>query len=105
MQKVSSPPAMRGRKKSFCSSVPYCMMVGPTVLMVSIGMGAPSATDSSNTMNCSTAERPRPPYWTGQPTASQPSLPIWRTIRRCTGPTPGSSAPSSARTSSVSNSA
>ena len=95
MQKVSSPSAMRGRKNSFCSSVPNCMIVGPTVLMVSIGMGAPSATDSSNTMNCSTAERPLPPYSTGQPTASHPSEPIWRTKRRCTGPVP-SSAPSSA---------
>ena len=76
MQNVSSPPAIRGRKKSFCSSVPNCMMVGPTVLMVSIGMGAPSATDSSNTMNCSTADSPRPPYSVGQPTANQPSDPI-----------------------------
>ena len=104
MQNVSSPAAMRVRKKSFCSSVPYCMMVGPTVLMVSIGMGAPSATDSSNTMNCSTADNPRPPYSFGQPTASQPSAPIRRTMRRWTGPVP-SSAPRAARTSSVSSSA
>ncbi len=31
-----------GRKKSFCSCVPNCMMVGPTVFMVSMGTGAPA---------------------------------------------------------------
>ena len=56
MQKVISPLEMRGRKKSFCCWLPCSMMVGPTVLMVSMGIGAPSATDSSKQMNCSTAE-------------------------------------------------
>ena len=32
-----------GRKISFCSSVPKLMIVGPTVLIVSIGTGAQSA--------------------------------------------------------------
>ena len=64
------------------------MIVGPTVLIVSIGTGAPARIDSSNQMNCSTALKPRPPYSLGQPTPSQPSAPIWRTTLRCSGPTP-----------------
>ena len=53
MQKCSSPARMRGRKSAFCSSVPNCMIVGPTVLIVSIGTGAPERIDSSKKMNCS----------------------------------------------------
>jgi hypothetical protein len=34
------------------------MMVGPTVLIVSIGTGAPARIDSSKKMNCSMSERP-----------------------------------------------
>ena len=50
------------------------MIVGPTVLIVSIGTGAPARIDSSNQMNCSTGVKPRPPYSSGQPTPSQPSV-------------------------------
>ena len=53
MQKWISPFRIFGRKNSFCSSVPNCMIVGPTVLMVSIGTGAPARIDSSKKMNCS----------------------------------------------------
>ena len=42
MQKWISPARILGRKNSFCSSVPKFMMVGPTVLMVSMGTGAPA---------------------------------------------------------------
>jgi hypothetical protein len=58
MQKWMSPARILGRKNAFCSSVPNCMMVGPTVLMVSMGTGAPARIDSSKKMNCSMAERP-----------------------------------------------
>ena len=103
MQKWISPLRILGRKKSFCSSVPNRMIVGPTVLIVSIGTGAPARIDSSNQMNCSTGVKPRPPYSVGQPTPSQPSSPIWRTTLRIAGPTPP--APTrSARTSGVSSS-
>jgi len=64
------------------------MMVGPTVLMVNIGTGAPHRMDSSKKMNCSIAERPWPPYSFGQPIPSQPSLAIWATTRRTVGPMP-----------------
>ncbi len=71
--------------------------------MVSIGIGAPMATDSSNITNCSTALYPRPPYSSGQPTVSHPSRPIRPTTSRWTGPHPAS-APSASRTSGVSSS-
>jgi hypothetical protein len=58
MQKWTSPFRIRGRNSAFCSSVPKSMMVGPTVLIVSIGTGAPARIDSSKKMNCSMAERP-----------------------------------------------
>jgi hypothetical protein len=64
------------------------MIVGPTVLIVSIGTGAPERIDSSKKMNCSTSERPCPPYSTGQPMPSQPSSPIWRAIARVDSPVP-----------------
>ena len=62
------------------------MMVGPTVLMVSIGTGAPLRIDSSKKMNCSMAERPWPPHSLGQPMPSQPSAPICLTTWRTVGP-------------------
>src|SRR5215472_2561738 len=58
---------MLGRKAAFCSSVPYCMIVGPTVLMVRKGTGAPARCASSKKMNCSMAERPWPPNSDAQP--------------------------------------
>ncbi len=58
MQKWVSPARIGGRKRSFCSSVPKFMIVGPTVLMVSIGTGAPARIDSSKKMNCSIGPRP-----------------------------------------------
>ena len=103
MQKCRSPARILGRKKSFCSSVPYCMIVGPTVLMVSIGTGAPMRIDSSKKMNCSIWLRPWPPYSVGQPMPSQPSVAICLTMRRWVGPTPASWCRSSL-TSSVSRS-
>jgi hypothetical protein len=88
MQKEISPARILGRKNSFCSCVPKFMMVGPTVLVVSIGTGAPLRMDSSKKMNCSTAERPCPPHSVGHPMPSQPSVPICLTTLRTTGPMP-----------------
>ena len=64
------------------------MMVGPTVLMVSIGTGAPARIDSSKKMYCSMADRPWPPYSVGHPMPSQPSSAICFTTRRMWGPMP-----------------
>ena len=64
------------------------MIVGPTVLIVSIGTGAPARIDSSKKTNCSIAERPWPPYSVGQPTPAQPSAHICFHACRVTGPTP-----------------
>ena len=80
------------------------MMVGPTVLMVSIGTGAPARIDSSKKMNCSRAERPWPPYSLGQPIPNHPSSAICFTTRRISGPIPPPAANCSS-TSGVSNSA
>ncbi len=88
MQKWISPARILGKKNAFCSSVPKFMMVGPTVLMVSIGTGAPERIDSSKKMNCSMADRPWPPYSLGQPIPSQPSLAICLVMRRTVGPMP-----------------
>jgi hypothetical protein len=104
MAKLSSPARILGRKKDFCSSVPKRMMVGPTVLMVTNGNGAPARRVSSKKMNWSVAGRPWPPNSVGQPMPSQPSLPIWRTTwSQASPPSPPSARP--ARTSSVSRSA
>ncbi len=73
MQKWISPLRIFGRKNSFCSSVPNRMIVGPTVLIVSIGTGAPARIDSSNQMNCSTGVKPRPPYSLG-PADAEPAV-------------------------------
>ncbi len=54
MQNSISPAEILGRKKRFCSSVPKRMIVGPTVLMVSIGTGAIARIDSSKKMKWST---------------------------------------------------
>ena len=64
------------------------MIVGPTVLIVSIGTGAPARIDSSKKMNCSIAERPWPPHSVGQPMPAHPSAHICFQTRRVTGPTP-----------------
>ncbi len=64
------------------------MIVGPTVLIVSMGTGAPLRIASSKKMNCSMADRPWPPHSVGHPMPSQPSLPICLTTLRTTGPMP-----------------
>ena len=65
------------------------MSVGPTVLRAIIGTGAPARVASSKNTNCSSTERPWPPYSVGQPTPSQPSAPIfWRTSREVGPPWP-----------------
>ena len=74
------------------------MIVGPTVLMASIGTGALARCTSSKKMSCSMGVRPWPPYSFGQPTPSHPSRPIWRTSSLYNGP----SQPLSARASSTS---
>ncbi len=102
MQKWISPARISGRKSFFFSSVPNFMIVGPTVLIVSIGTGAPVRIDSSKKMNCSICDRPWPPYSSGQPMPSQPSAPICCTMSLVTGPTPCSRC-SASRTSGVSS--
>ncbi len=104
MQKWISPARILGRNSAFCSSVPKSINVGPTVLMVSIGTGAPARIDSSKKMNCSIADLPCPPYWVGHPIPSQPSAAICRTSLRTVGPMPELVA-RSASTSGVSISA
>src|SRR5689334_12211725 len=102
MAKLISPARIPGRKNDFCSSLPKRMIVGPTVLSVTNGNGAPARCTSSKKMNWSVAGRPCPPYSWGQPIPSHPSVPICRTTSRNRGlPSPGS--PSSARTSGVSS--
>src|SRR5207253_2305813 len=58
----------------------------PTVLSVTSGTGAPAAMAASKKMNCSTGERPCPPYSLGQPMPSHPSAPIWRMTLRYISP-------------------
>jgi hypothetical protein len=64
------------------------MIVGPTVLMVSMGTGAPARIDSSKKMNCSIGPLPWPPHSFGHPMPSQPSVAICLTTRRMSGPIP-----------------
>ena len=52
------------------------MRVGPTVLMVRTGIGAPAMLASSLKISWSIIERAWPPYSFGQPMPSQPSAPI-----------------------------
>ena len=73
------------------------MIVGPTVLMDSIGTGASARWASSKKMSCSIGERSWPPYSFGQPMPSHPSAAICLTASFHTGP-PISSAQSSACT-------
>ena len=63
---------------AFCSAVPYSCSVGPTVCSVTAGSGTSALAASLAKICCSTWPNPRPPYCTGQPTPSQPSLPIRR---------------------------
>ena len=76
------------------------MIIGPTVDRVTNGNGARARWTSVKKMNWSAAGRPWPPYSTGQPIPSQPSVPIWRTIRRNVTP-PSVSVSSAWRTSGV----
>ena len=64
------------------------MIVGATLLIVSIGTGAPARIDSSKNTNCSIAERPWPPYSSGQPIPAQPSAHICFQTPRIGPPTP-----------------
>ena len=73
------PSRIAGRNFFFCSSVPYTMSVGPTVLSVTSGIGALTRCASSKKMNCSSAVNPRPPYSLGQPTPSRLAAPSART--------------------------
>ena len=70
---------------AFCSSLPYCMSVGPTVFTVSMGTGARARIDSSKKTNCSISLDPGRRNSLGQPIPSHPSLPICRTISRVAG--------------------
>jgi hypothetical protein len=49
---------MPRRKVCFCASVPAAIKVGPTVLRVTKGTGAPARRASSNQIICSIAVRP-----------------------------------------------
>src|SRR6202012_1150585 len=68
MANSTLPSRIAGRNVCFCSSVPNCIRVGPTVLSVTSGIGALTRLASSAKMNCSIAEKPRPPNSLGQPT-------------------------------------
>src|SRR6478735_4069414 len=80
------------------------MRVGPTVLTVTNGNGAPARCTSSKKMNCSMALAPPPPNSFGQPSPSHPSAPIRRKIERARSPASAPSSSNSRRTSSVINS-
>lgn len=82
MEKCRSPAAILGRKNFFCSSVPKCMIVGATLLMVRNGTGTLAMAASSLKMRLSIGVRAWPPYSLGQFSVSQPSLPIWDTVSR-----------------------
>src|ERR1700743_1164053 len=71
MANSTLPSRIAGRNVCFCSSVPYCIKVGPTVLSVTNGIGALTRLASSAKMNCSIAEKPRPPNSFGHPTPSR----------------------------------
>jgi hypothetical protein len=58
------------------------MIVGPTVLIVRNGTGAPASAASSVKISWSNRERSCPPNSRGQPRVSQPSVPICRTTSR-----------------------
>src|SRR6516225_9531845 len=62
------------------------MRVGPTVLSVTSGIGALTRCASSEKMNCSIGENPRPPYSLGKPTPSRLWAPRARTHSRTAGP-------------------
>ncbi|SHY05130.1 Uncharacterised protein [Mycobacteroides abscessus subsp. abscessus] len=47
MEKCNLPAAIFGKKNFFCSSVPKCMIVGATLLIVRNGTGAPAMAASS----------------------------------------------------------
>ena len=86
MAKFRSPARIPGRKRSFWSSVPKRMIVGPTVLIDSIGTGASARWASSKKISCSIGDRSWPPYSLGQPIPSQPSAAICLTFSFQTGP-------------------
>ena len=71
MANSTLPSRMAGRNCCFCSSVPYRISVGPTVFSVTSGIGASTRRASSAKMNCSIAEKPRPPNSLGHPTPSR----------------------------------
>ncbi len=65
--KYSSPRAMPGTKRSFCSSVPHLRMLGAICrsAIQCAATGAPAASSSSVTAKRSSALAPRPPYCSG----------------------------------------
>ena len=79
MAKLISPARIPERKKLFCSSVPYRMSIGPTVLRVTNGKRCPGSLDLGEEDELIGGRAPCPPYSLGQPIPSQPSLPIRRT--------------------------
>jgi hypothetical protein len=79
---------MRGSRSDLCSSVPNLISVGAIVLSVRNGTGTPATAASSVKMSWSSIGRFCPPYSSGQPIASQPSRPIWRTMSLYASPSP-----------------
>ncbi len=86
MANSTLPSRIAGKNVCFCSSVPKCIRVGPTVLSVTNGIGALTRLASSAKMNCSIAEKPRPPNSLGQPTPSRSAAASARTQSRTAGP-------------------
>ncbi len=72
---AARPTRSAAGRIAFCASVPKRMIVGPTVLIVRNGTGAPAIAASSVKISCSSIDAPRPPYCSGQLSVSQPSRP------------------------------
>src|SRR3954447_15584707 len=108
----SEASRIAGRKRSFCSSVPHSISVGPPMTMprTLAGSGRRARPSSSKKIADSVIVAPRPPYSRGQCTPAQPPSLSWRCQSRdhancaasssSTGRGPGSWLSSQARSSS-----
>ena len=71
---MSSPRSIRVRKNAFCSSVPWAMIVGPTIWIPTANTDADASKRLSSwaKMRASRSVPPRPPYSTGHAMPAQP---------------------------------
>ena len=65
---------MGSRKRSFCSSVPWAMSVGPAMPMATVNTPADTSNRACSWLKirCSMGVPPRPPYSLGQVMPAQP---------------------------------